>query len=1147
MSEQELNDCEQMLKDLLISDNIKRKSAEGKLASCLSSIPTKAKLVLYCSQLLLKTAEQGVQMYCAIIIRKIFLQSEKSNSETLIKAIPAQDKQILKQNLLSALNTINTKSVRKQIADASAAFFSTLVENEEKWDELLMYSMNLLSSEINEQNISNVEFGLHLVSNLYSVANNELEKGMKTFLTNFHVYFQSNSLSLKAKTVQCLTEILCGTLSKKEAKQFKDLMYNVLETTLKCFEQNDNENLKICLDSIRDVSNCEPKILRKNFQDIFILMGKISENTELEENLREMCFEIIVTLIEENKKLITDSKDGYEKLENFVTRLFKYSMELDQTIDDDWLNPSKITYISDEFIPEKKLDSMTSLLTRLFEVVDPDKLLKLTSDNIIQLINHSNDTDWKYKYIAYITVAEIAANIKTLSSIEQLINMIIKDLFSPNIKVQYASLYCIAELSDAHNPDFQNKYHKDILPKLIQLLTESKSLRVQLEICDALEMFVEHMTDNDASLYLQSSLDALFQVFMKGEAECPPSLKQGILGVVQEFIHASETEFIKYSEKCLQILLEYLSNILTNNINGNLVGPLMETISEIGPLCPELFKKYLITIVNTLIQINQKMPDFKGNIANYLLSTWEKLIPSLKESNKEKIPEIVSSLIELLKKPPEMSISSQPEVKIDVNEFFSDKKDKEEERKNVELKTSETEEFTTFIEILNSFLSQCPELYSFELIKQMYPLIHKLLEYPNNDIKGEISKVFSNSIEILVKINCDKESIIIPTAKQYISDIVTRLLDETDYSIIISHLDSIREIIKSVKLFLTTAEINELSGKIFLIFNKIEQGRKNLLKQKEEAEKEIEDDKKKGDNKINSDDEDDGSEEDVIEDIEDKIDEVEEVMTSISDFFGALFETHKQLTLELVDEIIKKYLPKYLLDSSSNFEKLLGLLLLGDMAEFLHQELLSKIWNDILNILIKYSPHSNYEVRNAACYGLGVFAQYTTQGFVDFGKNLINAVVNVINLPIDKKLSKTDKENLKFARDNAVSALGKVIKYHGQEFPNELNSLIDIWINAMPIKQDKEEAKINNKYLLDILMKEPNKVLGENNKNLGKIIVALTEGYQTGGSDDETDKKIEQFAQGVKNNNEYNNILIETAKKSKEKLQNKIKSLFKIE
>jgi len=112
---------------------------------------------------------------------------------------------------------------------------------------------------------------------------------------------------------------------------------------------------------------------------------------------------------------------------------------------------------------------------------------------------------------------------------------------------------------------------------------------------------------------------------------------------------------------------------------------------------------------------------------------------------------------------------------------------------------------------------------------------------------------------------------------------------------------------------------------------------------------------------------------------------------------------------------------------------------------------------------------------------------------------------------------------------------------------NELNSLLDLWVNSMPIKQDKEEAKINNNFLLDILMKEPNKILGENNKNLGKIIVTLAEGYQTGATDEEMDKKIEQFAVGVKSNPEYNNILMETAKKSKEKLQNKIKSLFKID
>ena len=670
---------------------------------------------------------------------------------------------------------------------------------------------------------------------------------------------------------------------------------------------------------------------------------------------------------------------------------------------------------------------------------------------------------------------------------------------------------------------------------------------MQLEVCDALEMFVEHMTDSDAAIYLQSSLDALFNVFLKNENECPPSLKQGIIGVVQEFIGASENEFKNYSEKCLQILLEYLSNILTNNINGNLVGPLMEVISEIGPLCPDLFKKYLITIVNTLIQINQKMPDFKGNIANYLLSTWEKLIPSLKETNKEKIPEIVNSLILLLEKPPEMAISSNPEIKIDVNEFFSDKKKEKDDEKKVELKTSETEEFTTFLETLNSFLEQCPELYNLEQIKNLYPITKKLIKYPNNDIKSETSKIYPNCINILLKINSQKE-IIISTANTYIADILSQLSEETDYSVIISFLDSIRDIIKNVKEFLSTKEINELSKQIFTLFNRIESGRKDLLKEKEEAEKEYEEEKKTGDNKINSDDEDDDtSQEEVMEDIKDKIDETENVMKSISDFFGALFETHGALTLELVNEIINNYIPKFLLETSSNFEKLLALLLLGDMAEFLKQDLLSKIWGDICNILIKYSPHSDYEIRNASCYGLGVFAQATKENFENYGKNVVQAIINVINLPIDKKLKKTEKENLKFARDNAVSALGKVIKYHGQEFPNELSTLIDLWINSQPIKKDKEEAKLNIKFLLDILMKEPNKVLGDNNKNLGKIIVILTEGYKTDSTDEEMDKNIEQFTTGIKNNNEFNNILLNTVKKQKEKLRNKMKSLFKLE
>ena len=923
MSDQELKQCEDMLKNLLLPDNNVRKQAETQLQNCLSSPKTKEILCLYCSVLLTKSTDLNVQTYCAIIIRKLFLPANDDKS-SIVKLITPENKSQIKQNLLVSLQNQTNFSLRKKIANAAISFFTALVESEEKWEEFLKYIISLFNLELNEANSQNIELGLHLLSNVYATAYDELKEGIQIFLKNFTVYFKSNSISLKAKTVACINELLCSSLSKKETKQFKDYIFYILETTLNCLQSQDMENLKVCLDSIQDLSSCEPKILRKNFNDIFILMGKIIENKDADDNLREVAYEIIVTILEGIPKVV--EKDD-EKVKTLIQSLFKYAMEIDDTIDDEWLHPSTISFISDEFIPEHKLDITTSLLERLFQVLDEEKLFKLTSSNIVELINHSSDKDWKYKYIAYITIAETAGQIKELSDVEKLITMILNDLNNPNIKVQYAALYCIAELSEEHNPDFQNEYHAKIVPQLIQLFSQSKCLRIQLQICDSLDCFVEHMTDNDAAKYLQNTLDVLFQEFIKPDTECPPSLKEGILDVVKEFIDTSEEEFKKYSEKCFQILLNYLSEILTKNINRNLVGPLLETISTIGPLCPELFKKYLITIVDTLIQINKNIPNFTENIANYLLSTWEKLVPNLKEQNKEKIPQIVISLIELLQKPPEMSVSSNPTQQIDVQAFFSEEKKKTEDKKKVELKTSETEEFSTFIEILNCFLSECPEIYSQDIVNAVYPISLKLLKYPNNDIKAEISKTFGNNIDILVKTNADQK-VLHDTAKLYISEIVPLLLEETDHTVIVAFVDTVREIIKSTKSFLTTNEINELSHKILKLFDKIEKGREDLIKQKDQTEKEFAEEKKTGDNKIYSDDEDDdASQEEVVEDIKDQITELETVLTSFSDFFGALFETHKELTLELVDTIIKTYLPIYFKDTSSNFEKTLGLLL----------------------------------------------------------------------------------------------------------------------------------------------------------------------------------------------------------------------------
>ena len=1143
MSEQELAQCEAMLKGLLLPDNTLRNQAQSQLQNCLSTLQNKESLSLYCSLLLLKSTDLNVQTYCTIIIRKIFLTSEKEISNDAVKHFSSNNKEQIKKNLLLAIQSIQNKSLQKKIADASIKVYEGLIENEEKWNEFLKYIISLFNLELVENNYANIELGLYLLSNIYSFAYDELSEGINIFLSKFKNYFSCNSLSLKAKTVECVNELLCSASSKKEVKQFKDFIFNILETTKLCLDNKDQDNLKICLDSIEDLSIAEPKILRKNFNDIFILMGKIFEEKSFEENIREISFEILVAIIEKIPKIISD-----DCLKLLVQSLFKYSMEIDQTIDEEWLHPDSVTFISDEFIPEHKLDESCSLLNRLFEVLDQEKMIRLASENIMELIKHSSEKDWKYKYIAYITVAEIMGFINELSSIEQLINLILADLHNKNLKVQYASLYCIAELSDEHNPDFQNTYHKSVVPNCIKILSESKCLRVQLECCDALDCFIEHLTNDDASLYIKDSLEVLFNVFIKKDDECPPALKEGILDVLQEFIEASEEEFKKYSDRCLQLLLNYLSEILSKNINRNLIGPLMETVSLIGPLCPDLFKKHLTVIVNTLIQINLNLTTFTENIANYLLSTWENIIPYLKETDSEKIQQIISSLIELLKKNPEMSISANPSQQIDIMAFFAEEKKTEEKepKEKTELKTSETEEFSIFIEILNAFLTDCDDYCTKENINTLIPIALKLVKYPNTGIQSEISKTLSSIITILSKKKEDI-NIIQNNSKSFISEIITQLLEETDFLLITSFIDSIKIIIQNTNLFLTTPEINNLTQKVLEVFDKVEKSRIALIKQKKETEDEYEKNKKTGDGKIYSDDEDDEqSKDEEVQGIKDQIDEIENVLTSFSEFFGVLFDTHKRFTLEIVDKIIKEYLPKYFNDSSSSFEKTLGLLLVDDMVEFLQQEIIGKIWDNLCAILLKYSNNADDEVRNAACYGLGVFSQCTQKDYSKYYKEILTNLISAMNLPINKNLPKADKKAKQYAKDNAVSALGKILKYHRTELGADYDKVLDLWINGMPISQDEEEGKINNQFLLDILMKEQSVVLGNGNKNLEQIIIILARGYNSDMSDDVMDSNIEAFANGVKTNNEYNKILTNTVTKQKGKTLNKIRALFKL-
>ena len=92
-----------MLKGLLLADNIERSKAQSQLQSFLSTIQNKEILSLYCSLLLIKSTDLNVLTYCALILRKIFLTSDKEISNEAVKNFSTQNKSEIKKNILKSL------------------------------------------------------------------------------------------------------------------------------------------------------------------------------------------------------------------------------------------------------------------------------------------------------------------------------------------------------------------------------------------------------------------------------------------------------------------------------------------------------------------------------------------------------------------------------------------------------------------------------------------------------------------------------------------------------------------------------------------------------------------------------------------------------------------------------------------------------------------------------------------------------------------------------------------------------------------------------------------------------------------------------------------------------------------------------------
>ena len=755
----------------------------------------------------------------------------------------------------------------------------------------------------------------------------------------------------------------------------------------------------------------------------------------------------------------------------------------------------------------------------------------------MELLNHKADS-WKYKYIAYISVGKIANHVENIKEIEQIIPIILDDIKSENPKIRYGCLYCISEFSSELKDEFTEFYAEKVIPSICNLVTTDKVLRCILQGYDSLESFINESSEEVLLTYTQNILDALFFNFLKSTKECPQSMQEAILDCLGELMSKNKTSFKQYSEKAFKILAEYLGNSLKNNdySNINLFGLLIENLTKVGEDCPDLLEKGTKDIAETLINFQNNIKNFKGEISQFFVASWERIIKYVKKDYPELIPRIIESILLVITKPPEMSIASNPEQKINIQDFVKDIDSKEKvtvEKKKITIVTSETEEYASFIDLLNLFLTELKE-HSISHIDTIEKQAKSIISYPNIDIRGKAATIFPKIINIIA--TTGDQAKLSQYLKNYLSLLVGAAETETENEVVSYLLQSVEDCITGHDKTLSQEEVNQLFYKLFAIFDKVEKNRINL--NKEEGEKELELEKKHS-NPKDEDIDDNYEEELALDNIKEGIEGVEDIITSFSDAMGAIFKTHKEYSMEIAKKMVTDVLPKYFNKDASNFEKKMGLFIMDDMVEFLGQELLGQIWPDISSTLMTYVDNSSCEIRQAASYGLGEFIKHTNVDYNKYAENILKILYKGLEISSD---GARDDEYAS-AQDNIVTALGKLIKFRGKEYPN-LKEIIEKWLNHLPIEGDISESAGQHDLLCDIVIQSPDMIFGDNNVNIPKIIRILCKVYDSKYSNEDVDNKIKKIIEEIKKNPTLMELIPNAKKNASKKVISRIDKYF---
>ncbi|PSC74524.1 ARM repeat-containing [Micractinium conductrix] len=1029
---------EQLCAMLMSSQNEQRSQAEAVFAELKKQAPDA------CAQQLVRSLRQSPSLeargLCAVLLRKVLTRDDASIWPGMTDPVKA----LVKNEMLACIREEQMRAVTKKVCDCVSELAAGIIEDQ-GWPELLPFMFQCVQSgqpRLMESALlifaSLARYVMAVLTQYMGTLNGVLQQCLG------HAESDVRLAALKAT---------CVFISELESAEDRDKFQATLPALLACvgraLNEGDETAAQEAIEMFIEIAEAHPRFLRKQLLEVVGAMLQIAETDSLDEGVRTLAAEFLVTLCEAREK----APGMMRKLPQFADRLFNCMVGFLLDVEDDpqWhaAEDEKLEHEGEGEL----FDFGQECLDRIALSLGANTVAAAAGTLLPVLMA---DGDWKKRHAALITIAQIAEGcVKVfVKQTDALTALCLQGTTDPHPKVRWASCQALGQLCTDLGPELQEEQHAKVLPAVMGLMDDFQNPRVQAHACAAVVNFAEGTDQDTMAPYLDALIGKLLALLQRGRR----NVQEGALTAIAAVADTAEEYFIKYYDSCMPLMTSILTHA-SGKEQQLLRAKALECVSLVGlAVGKERFGPDAQGVMQYMQQVQAAGLDSDDPLSSYMLQAGARICKTL---GQDFLP-----YLQLVMPPLLAAAQLKPDVIVRDDDDDDDEDEGETETfivggKRVSLHTSVLDEKATACNMICCYADELREGF-YPYVEQVTQIMVPLLKfYFNEDVRASAAQALpevlrSASLAAQKGLGPDEAYVRNMLAFVWVP-LVEAIPKEPDMEILVTLLEAVDEIVDIVDgpKMLTLEQLAPLCAKFAGVFEEYEERRTERMQRMQSEDFDAEEQ----------------------EQIEQEHESESELLDALGSCLTTVLRLYGDSALPLVEGLMP-HVSRLLEKGRFPEERRVAICVMDDVLE--HSPAgAAKYAPLVLPLLLSGCADRDVNVRQCSVYGLGCAAQHRGEGFAPHASAAVAAILSLVNSPD----ARSDDNELCF--DNAVSALGKVLEHQPAAIDAAAGSL---YVAQLPLKGDLIEAKAVHKQLLGFIQRSDPRVLGDNNANLPKIV-----------------------------------------------------------